>query len=385
MRFALPPRLRHLIAALATAIVVASCGSPVQKTSGNTGSNGTSGAGGADPFGLGGEAGRGPPGVACTTDGDCGPGGLCDPGSHTCGCGGTQVMASVVPPNLLILMDRSCSMQKAINGTPKWTIAVQALTKLTQTYAGKIRFGLALFPDRIGIPCTQGAIPIPVGPGNEMAIQQLLMSSLTKGDTNYPNGPCVTPIDAAMTQAQTDPALTDKTRGDFALLITDGMQAGCNVQNGNMVTIQAITALLMGGASTFVVGFGAAASVASLDSFAQAGGEVNPAGPHKFYDAADQTSLDGALAAIARASLSCVLRLSQSPPNGDASLIYVYFDKKPPPVPRDPSHNSGWDYDAKANAVSFYGASCDALKQGKVSGAEVVFGCAGGPVPPPPI
>jgi hypothetical protein len=27
--------------------------------------------------------------------------------------------------------------------------------------------------------------------------------------------------------------------------------------------------------------------------------------------------------------------LSQPPPNGDESLIFVYFDKTPPPVPRD--------------------------------------------------
>ena len=180
----------------------------------------------------------------------------------------------------------------------------------------------------------------------------------------------MTPIDAAMTQVQADTALANKTRGDFAPLITDGMQAGCNAQNGNNVTIQALTALANAGVRTFVVGFGSSVSVASLYSFAQAGGAVNPAGPHQLNDAADQASLEGALGAIAQATLSCVLQPSQPPPNGDSSSIFVYFDKMPPPVTRDPTRQNGWDYDPVANTVTFYGAACDALKRGTVSAAD---------------
>jgi hypothetical protein len=378
---------RRLLVASALNAVAVSCGTGGvhEQQPGDGGSNTGGNAGslfGESDGGEGGGVGRGP--ASCQIDGDCGPGGLCDPSRHTCGCGGTQVQASDVPPNLLIVMDRSCSMQTAVKGTPKWTIAVQALSTLTQRYAGQIRFGLTLFPDRNAARCMQGAMAVPIGPGNESKIQQLLAASLTKGNASYPDGPCVTPIDAAMTQAAMDPALADVTRGDFTLLITDGQQAGCNVSGGNQLTTQAIATLLGKGARTFVVGFGSSVSVASLDSFAQAGGEANPNGPHKFYDASDQPSLDAALATIAQATLSCVLQLSQTPPNGDPNIVFVYFDKTPPPVSRDTAHQNGWDYDPKANAVIFFGAACAALKQGAVKSAEVVFGCPGGAVPPPP-
>jgi hypothetical protein len=322
----------------------------------------------------------------CQTDPDCGPGGLCDPVTHTCGCGGNQVMAQDVPPNLLIVLDRSCSMTKVVAGMPKWAIASQAITSLVQGYAGRIRFGLELFPDRhASDKCTVASIPVPVAAGSESAIEKLLSASQAKTDANYPSGPCVTPIDTAVAEAATDPALADASRGDYVLLITDGQQAGCNAQNGNAATISEIKALYGRGVRTFVVGFGSSVSVASLDAFAQAGGAENASGPHKFYDAADQASLDAALSAIAQASLTCTLQLSSPPPNGDTSLIFVYFDKKPPPVPKDGTHKDGWDYDGATQRVTFYGAACDQLKTGQVTNVEVIFGCPGSTTPPPPI
>ena len=44
-------------------------------------------------------------------------------------------------------------MTDKISGLTKWQIAVDALTKLTAGYAGKVRFGLTLFPDRDGEKC----------------------------------------------------------------------------------------------------------------------------------------------------------------------------------------------------------------------------------------
>jgi hypothetical protein len=306
--------------------------------------------------------------------------------THTCGCGGTQAMAQDVPPNLLVVLDRSCSMKKAVAGMPKWTIAAQAITKLVQGNAGRIRFGLELFPDRYASDhCAVGSIPVPVASGSEGAIEKLLSASQTTTDANYPSGPCVTPIDTAVAEAATDPALADASRGNYVLLITDGQQAGCNAQNGNAATIDQIKTLYGRGVRTFVVGFGSAVSTTSLDDFAQAGGAENPNGPHKFYDAADQASLDAALSAIAQASLACTLQLSAPPPNGDPSLVYVYFNRSPPPVPRDSSHKDGWDYDGATNRVNFYGAACNQLKTGQAKSVEVIFGCPGSAVPPPPI
>lgn len=315
----------------------------------------------------------------CDTNADCPTQGTeCDPMTHKCvpggGCGGSVIQGSLVAPNLLVVLDRSCSMQAQVNGTPKWTIAVGAIEKMTKTFAGKIRFGLTLFPDKDNVPCTQGMIPIPVGPGNEMAIDTLLTKSLMTSDPYYPNGPCVTNIDTAVQQASTDPGLKDTTRKDYALLMTDGAQAGCNAGGGDQGTISTLNAMQMAGVKTFVIGFGGAVNATSLNNFAVAGG-MPLGGNTKYYDAANQQQLDQALAAIASATLGCTFKLASVPP--DPSQLYVFVDKVL--LMRDPSHMNGWDYDPKTNTITVYGQPCADLKAGTTKTVDIVYGCPKAP------
>jgi hypothetical protein len=321
----------------------------------------------------------------CAKDDDCGAGGLCDLATHTCGCGGTAVASSPVVPNFLVVEDRSCSMTGMVGAKTKWEIAVAALDKMTKDLDGKVRFGLELFPDQTGDQCTQDKIAVPIGDTGGAAMRTILDGSLKPSDPLYPQqGPCVTNIDTAMITAAADPGLADPAHAGSALLITDGAQAKCSAGGGNAGTVKAITDLASRGVGTFVVGFGGEVNSTALDSFAAAGGRVNAAGPHKYYDAQDTATLDTVLAAIGKAaSLSCDLVLADAPPNGDASLIYVYLDHVAPAVPRDPSHANGWDYDPATKTVHFYGPACDALTSGKVSSESVVFGCPGGGAPPP--
>ncbi len=72
-------------------------------------------------------------------------------------------------------------------------------------------------------------------------MQSLLTASLMNSDPYFPNGPCVTNIDTAMAQAQTDPALVDPTRDNFVLLLTDGKQSGsCGGNAADPITVQTI-------------------------------------------------------------------------------------------------------------------------------------------------
>jgi len=113
-----------------------------------------------------------------------------------------------------------------------------------------------------------------------------------------------------------------------------------------------------------------------LNAFADAGGQPNGNGAIRYYNAADQNSLDAALATIAGKALGCVYQLQMTPP--DPTHIYVFFDKMD--VPRDPLHMNGWDYDPVKNQVTFYGMACAELKAGMVKVLDIVFGCD---VPPP--
>ncbi len=315
---------------------------------------------------------------SCAADGDCTSGLVCQgsacvPGG---GCGGQEFAAEAVAPNMLIVLDRSCSMRQVgdtSSGKPKWTISVEAIGQMTMTFQDRIIWGLALFPDLVAPNCDQTGTPtLPVQPMNETAIQTTLNASLSTSDIFYPDGPCVTNIDTAMTQAATDPALQDPQRRSYVLLITDGMQSGsCGGNARDPVTEQTIKDLFAAGVPTFVVGFGAEIDPAQMNVFADAGGVPSGDPNRRYYEANDAASFQMALDAIAGGVTGCTFELAEVPDNTDD--LYVFQDNLP--VPRDPTHTAGWDYDPATNQVTFYGGPCDALQAGTGTDIDIVFGC----------
>ncbi len=287
-------------------------------------------------------------------------------------CGAEEIAADVVPPNLLIALDRSCSMTSKVGSKSKWQIAVEALTRLFTTYAGQIRFGLSLFPDLGGNKCLQeDPLAATIQLNNESKLTTLLKSSLDKAHELYPDGPCVTNIDTAMQQAAAAPELKDSTRGNFVLLITDGKQAGCNAAGGDSGTTKIIKQMAQATIDTFVVGFGSGVDPDQLNIFADAGGQ--PSGDPKthYFKAEDQTDLEQALANIAKKTIGCILKLKKAPEN--LQQLYVFFDKVA--VPKDTDHLDGWDYDKTANQITFYGAACTKLNENQVQDLDIVYGC----------
>ena len=319
----------------------------------------------------------------CATSADCGAGTVCEPTGKCVpggGCGAQKITADAVPSNLIVVLDRSCSMtQKLANGKSKWEMAVSAISQMTTQFATQIRFGLSMFPTKVGDKCgVAGPIAIPIGDGNGPKIAALLKASLATTDPNFPSGPCATPIDAGLKTAATDPALVDGVHPSFAMLLTDGEQSTtCSMAGGAMGATAEISALAKKNVPTFVVGFGGQVNVAQLDAFATAGGKPASATSPKFYKAEDEPSLQKALQTIAGQAIGCSFALGTKPP--DPSMLYTFFDKKD--VPRDPTHAAGWDYDAAKNQVTVYGSYCDALKAGTVKVVDIVFGCDMAPPP----
>jgi hypothetical protein len=327
----------------------------------------------------------------CIVDDDCGAGMQCTSaaGAKSCqpgsACGSESAGATNVPSNLMIVLDRSCSMRQppsAAGGESKWKIAVDALAKLTATFHGRIRFGLKFLPDPAfradaANECKAGSIQVSLGDGNETKIGAMLTAALAKTDPNFPSGPCVTPIDTGVEGASIDPGLGDPARVSYMIVITDGQQAGCSAGGGAAGAIAAIKSLAAKGVKTFVIGFGGAVSVSELDAMALAGGvPASPTSPN-FYNATDAAGLDKALTAIGGSALSCTFALSKAPP--DPARLYAFFDKKTE-IPRDASKTNGWQYDAPTNTVKFYGAACAQIETGIAKSVDVVFGCD---APPP--
>lgn len=310
----------------------------------------------------------------CMADLDCDGGMVCDdagecaPGSM---CGAEEFVSEPIAPNMVMVLDRSCSMTDKINGVSKWDSAVATITQLTTTYAGLLRWGLIMFPDTLAPNCGQTEYPVPLGPGTEPAIQSLLTAALDTTNKWYPDGPCVTNIDTGIQQLMTEPQLLDPDRENFVMLISDGKQAGCNAAGGDNGTTMMLDQIHGLGVVTYVVGFGSGADPAQLNIFADAGGAPLP-GPTKYYQADNAAELAQAFAAIASTSISCDYQLGAAPP--DWTDVFVFFDDVQS-VPYDPNAAEGWDYDPATNTVTFHGAYCQQLKDLTVMDIDIVFGC----------
>jgi hypothetical protein len=315
----------------------------------------------------------------CAAAGDCEVGSSCNLATSSCevgGCGGEILDLTYVAPNFMVVLDRSCSMDKPLqNARTKWEVAVEALHTLLGDHPNDLRWGLTLFPDTAGDTCGQGALPFAVADGQAAAIDTMLQGALDEANPLFPAGPCVTNIDTAIQQAATDPGLADATRGRFVMLITDGAQAGCNLGGGDAGTLQAITELEAAGVTTYVVGFGSGVDEVQLNAFAVAGGAPRP-GATKFFRAENANQLATVFQAITGAVASCEYVVDPAPP--DLALTYVYFEATEL-VPRDTAHAEGWDYDPATLKLTLYGTACARIQDRTVDDVDVVFGC---PVPP---
>jgi hypothetical protein len=302
-----------------------------------------------------------------------------------CGCDGVTFAADPVPANMMIVLDRSGSMQCHIDGTDnnvgpndpnsRWQHAMSAINLLVDTYGDIVNLGLAVYPNPnisppssgavcVGTPpctdCNPGQTLVDVGAGAGDAIKTALASGGANPGGCTPSGPAI--------QAQVGYApLADPDLDNYVLFITDGAEA-CS----SLTQVTAITNLRnqTPEVRTFVVGFTDQVNPAELNAAAEAGGTARP-GAIKYYQANDGASLTAALAEIGGLALSCAFALDGIPP--DLDELHVYADGQS--VTRDPSQQGGWDYDPETNQVRIYGAICDALRAGDVVDVVIVHGC----------
>lgn len=212
-----------------------------------------------------------------------------------------QSQAQDCTSNLMIVLDRSCSMtSNSIMGKTRWDIAVAAINKLATNNSGKIRFGLATFPNKTSTTpkCVQTSPLLAPALGNEQTVATLLTA-------NRPDAPCITNIDEGMKQAGAEPSLFTQERRSFVLLITDGEQSNnCNggTATADPLTVQYIKALYDQKVPTYVVGFDIGSNAQaqkSLNSFAQAGGLPNTNGTTMYYPANNEAELESTLSQLA--------------------------------------------------------------------------------------
>ena len=75
------------------------------------------------------------------------------------------------------------------------------------------------------------------------------------------------------------------------------------------------------------------------------------------------------LSTLAARTIGCSYTLASAPP--DPTLLFVFFGT----TLVSQGAANGWVYNAAANQVDFFGASCAQLKSNTVSNVQIVYGC----------
>ena len=278
-------------------------------------------------------------------------------------CGGQEFKLERVPPNVMLVLDRSGSMNGTISAsstTPKWTDLKVALQSLVTTYDAQMRLGVSIYSS--DGDCGPGDIT-PLAAANGATVISELNAKGPSGNT-----PTAATLDKVRTQGQ----LNDPSRDNVVVLATDGIPNCPDVDVAGK-----ITALYNSTPSvrTYVIGVGdgTATDPTLLSAWADAGHTALP-GATKYYQTNSPAELKAAFDGIAVGIVSCSFKLGSAAP--DPSQLYVFSNSQP--VPADAVN--GYSYDPGIPSVVLHGAACDALKNTPSTKIQVVYGC---PTPPP--
>ncbi|MBU1218807.1 VWA domain-containing protein [Myxococcota bacterium] len=118
-------------------------------------------------------------------------------------------------PKVLIVLDKSSSMTRTLDGHTLWYWAQQAVTTLVNAYDGRIDFGLMIYPGTNH--CSTGQVQVDVGPGNAADI---IAATTAAPPTAGNYTPTYQSLDALVSYNP----IMDPTSANYVILITDGWQ-----------------------------------------------------------------------------------------------------------------------------------------------------------------
>ena len=295
-------------------------------------------------------------------------------------CAAVNQGAAPLPPDILIVQDRSGSMEWNADAScmrncgvdSRWNQVTAALSQVVTTTDTMVNWGLKFFGSSNS--CTVTAPPeVPIGPMNGAAIVAAIGRTNTGSPTPTRNG-----VNAAAAYMAT---LTD-TNPKYLLLATDG-EPTCNpdLPASMMNTADsegaqtAVTNAFNMGFKTFVVGIGDTMGAATLDQMAINGGMPQSGAATSFYQVTDTASLVAALQTILGRVGSCQFNIGLAPNSMTSNdLIDVFGDGDP--IRQDTTHTDGWDYsNPQHTAIEVFGPRCDAVKAGTIMNVTVTFRC----------
>ncbi|HEX2658982.1 MAG TPA: VWA domain-containing protein [Polyangia bacterium] len=295
-------------------------------------------------------------------------------------CATTQPQTMNLPPDILIVLDRSGSMKDKIDGTTcsggcgadsKWTQMTDALNLFTPTVEGNVNWGLKLFGSASSCDVNTTAEVAPKTL-NAAAIKTQIAKT-TPGSS--------TPTTAAVTKAAGYLAGVNDGNPKFILLATDGMPtcgtAACapGTVTGNQNQCDDANAIAAVksvhdtmGIDTFVIGIGTAngGGDATLTAMAQAGGHPRSGTP-AYYSVQSASELTEAFKAIVGQVGSCNFALSPAIDPKTQQIMGVKADGALIPAS---------DYTVMGNSsVLLTGQTCADYSSGKIKTVQVQVIC----------
>lgn len=333
-------------------------------------------------------------------------------------CGTTSKTADVKTVNMLLVIDKSGSMVDKPPGfdQSKWDALQTALAKALRNVQDDINFGMLLYPfpvpDNVSakdyaaacnVNSGPSAVNVPIGSG---ANAVSAIASALKDTTPFGGTPTAAALKAAYDYF-TGEGLN--LAGDkYVLLATDG-GPNCNVANScatdasrctpnldatcssancctdegrlcldDQEVVKQISALQKKGIPTFVVGIpGTEVYRQYLDSFAEAGGQVNPDpdATSKYYAVEASQGLQGLIDVFSTITTqlvrSCDIGLAENPPDKDKLNVAVDCEVVP-------QSEDSWVLDDSTDpfTVVLKGDTCDRVKTVGARRVDVVYGCA---------
>ena len=270
-------------------------------------------------------------------------------------CEEVTVTGEPFPPNIMLILDRSCSM-----AGQRWTDLQTAVNSLVTNYDAEVNFGAQFYPQVVGADQCVVDLDVPVAPMNGATITNLITN-------NGPTG--LTPtLPAVQTSIQHLQGLVEE--GDkIQILIADGDVNEC----GTAADVEvALGAAYNGGVDlsipTYAVSVGG--TVTQLQSFAVAGGTGN------YIETADLSSLNAAIDAIVEGVISCTIKLDPPPEYPDEVEVSV-GGVTYPQLAGAGACGDGWYYTTAAeDELELCGAACDQLKV--TFSADIAYKCPQG-------
>jgi MYXO-CTERM domain-containing protein len=164
------------------------------------------------------------------------------------------------PSRLLVVLDKSSSMNGMIGDSTKWDLAAQALDDVAGAYQDRIELGLDVFP--AAGECSPGEVVVMPALGTRDSFAGALAEA-------PPTGGNWTPMSQTLDAVVDHPALNDPTVKSYVVVITDGWQ-WCDPYEATtrFAPVDSVGLLNDAGITTFVVGFGDGVDVETLNMMA---------------------------------------------------------------------------------------------------------------------